>query len=246
MFSKRQPAQGIIVLGMHRSGTSCLAGSLQSFGVNFGEVTMPTPFNRKGHIETVATQRVNNNLLKGGGGCWRNPVIISKAPLALAIRMKLIIYCLSRNKTPWGIKDPRMLFCLEAWPISECSFLGTFRHPLKVAESLEKRSLSWGKRRGLQYWISLWEKYNLRLLETYRKNPFPLIDFDWEQERYLSFLRNFQTLFGLSEANEDFFSDHLRSSVPNIRIANTRIAKIYQELKKCSLIEEKRLSQSVR
>ena len=41
----------VLVLGMHRSGTSCLAGSLQQAGLELGDVFTSNPFNKKGNRE---------------------------------------------------------------------------------------------------------------------------------------------------------------------------------------------------
>ena len=46
-----QPRRVIAILGMHRSGTSCLTGSLQEAGLELGEHHTWNPYNRKGNRE---------------------------------------------------------------------------------------------------------------------------------------------------------------------------------------------------
>ena len=41
----------LLILGMHRSGTSCLAGMLRDAGVFMGEVSEANAYNRKGNLE---------------------------------------------------------------------------------------------------------------------------------------------------------------------------------------------------
>jgi hypothetical protein len=48
---------GVIVLGMHRSGTSCLAGMLQSAGFHTEAVEEWSPDNNKGSRENTGTDQ---------------------------------------------------------------------------------------------------------------------------------------------------------------------------------------------
>ena len=41
----------VVILGMHRSGTSCLTGSLQDKGLYLGQVSQRGTFNKKGNRE---------------------------------------------------------------------------------------------------------------------------------------------------------------------------------------------------
>jgi len=41
----------ILILGMHRSGTSCLAGCLEEAGLYLGDVNLKAGFNKKGNRE---------------------------------------------------------------------------------------------------------------------------------------------------------------------------------------------------
>ena len=59
--SQQKPC--ILILGMHRSGTSCLAGSLQQQGVYLGEVHEWNPHNLKGNRENPHIMALNEGLL---------------------------------------------------------------------------------------------------------------------------------------------------------------------------------------
>ena len=61
----------IIIFGMHRSGTSALAGMLHSAGIALGEVFMPPlPENPKGFFEDLRIQGVNKKIIRSIGKDW--------------------------------------------------------------------------------------------------------------------------------------------------------------------------------
>ena len=63
----------VIVLGMHRSGTSLLTGSLEAAGLYLGEVNNEAPFNRKGNKENESIRELNDALLERNGAAWNRP-----------------------------------------------------------------------------------------------------------------------------------------------------------------------------
>src|SRR6516225_10357393 len=61
----------VIVLGMHRSGTSALAGALHHLGVELGEHLMPaSPDNQRGYWEHRDIVAVNHRLMAELGAAW--------------------------------------------------------------------------------------------------------------------------------------------------------------------------------
>src|SRR5689334_11506011 len=61
----------IIVLGMHRSGTSALAGTLHHLGVELGEHLMSaSPDNQRGYWEHRDIVAVNHQLMAELGAAW--------------------------------------------------------------------------------------------------------------------------------------------------------------------------------
>ncbi len=65
----------IAILGMHRSGTSCLAGSLQQAGLYLGEVVEQAPHKKRGNRESLVIRSLNDRLLEENGGAWDSPPI---------------------------------------------------------------------------------------------------------------------------------------------------------------------------
>lgn len=168
------PARAIAILGMHRSGTSALAGSLRQAGVYLGRV-LDSGFalNPKGLQEPAAVLYSHENLLQANGGSWHEPPdTIEWKPLHKAVRD---LFIESREGRPlWGFKDPRTLLVLAGWrdvlPALEC--VGIFRHPLEVARSLHDRN-----KFPVDKGLALWTRYNRELLAEHERQPFPLVEF---------------------------------------------------------------------
>src|SRR4030043_1906721 len=63
-----------VVLGMHKSATSLIAGALHNFKVNMGERLMGwDEFNKVGYFEDLDFYKLNETILKQAGGSWYNP-----------------------------------------------------------------------------------------------------------------------------------------------------------------------------
>ncbi len=174
----------IAILGMHRSGTSCLAGSLEQRGLHLGSVFEWSPHNPKGNRENADVMRVNEAVLEASGGSWdRPPAALTWTREHVEERDSIIARCTRSATTTWGFKDPRTVFTLPFWQDASTTLklVGTFRHPLLAARSLEARNgmpISDGLR--------LWKQYNTRLLEHHGREPFPFVSFDVAEEEYLS------------------------------------------------------------
>jgi hypothetical protein len=170
----------ILILGMHRSGTSCLAGSLEEAGLYLGEVNTAAPHNMKGNRESRAIMELHGDLLRANGGDWDAPpeqVVWSAEHRA---RRDAIIASYP-SECIWGFKDPRTLLTLPGWleALSSPRFVGTFRHPIAVAASLQARNEI-----PVEKSLALWSDYNRLLLDYQRQFNFPLVSFDWSPERY--------------------------------------------------------------
>ena len=168
--------RAIAILGMHRSGTSLLAGALQECGLDLGEVSTRSPANEKGNRESWLLTALHEDLLREAGGGWDRPPEhpVAWGPLHCSIRDLYV--GLFAGRPVWGFKDPRLLFCLEGWrdalPGLEC--VGIFRHPLEVARSLVQRT---PMRFTIEKGLDLWLAYNRRLLEWHERTGCPLLEY---------------------------------------------------------------------
>lgn len=173
----------IVILAMHRSGSSCLTGSLQAAGLYLGDVFTASPHNKKGNRESQEVMDLNTAVLRHSGGDWDDPPAqVSWTTAHQEARHFIVRTMKEGGKTPWGFKDPRFTFTLPFWreAIPRLQLVGTFRHPISVAASLAARN-RWSRERSLK----LWMQYNSRLLDYLDAAPFPVVCFDVAPELYL-------------------------------------------------------------
>lgn len=185
-----------LILGMHRSGTSCLTGALERCGVYLGEVRRTGKHNKKGYFEKGEVARIQDQILGLNLGSWHEPP--AHYPIIHPIHAKKleVITNQLKIKMPCGLKDPRTLLLLDFWKslIGErIQLIGTFRHPMAVAQSLHTRN-QFSIEKGIQLWIA----YNKILVQEHKKNPFPLIQFDLSKPKlYRKNLTHLAKKFGL-------------------------------------------------
>ena len=65
----------LIVTGIHRSGTSMVAGILSKLEIPMGDGALmnPAPENPEGFFERVDVMQLNDSVLKRLGGSWQAP-----------------------------------------------------------------------------------------------------------------------------------------------------------------------------
>jgi hypothetical protein len=204
-------AQVICVLGMHRSGTSCLTGMLEDAGVFLGNVSKQNPYNKKGNQENLRIMRLHDEVLALNGGSWDNPPEgkLAWSPAQQAALAAIIAEY--RGHSPWAFKDPRSTFTLPAWQeaLPELQLIGTFRHPGAVAQSLHRRG-KLAPERG----FDIWTRYNRRLLEHHTAQGFDLLCFDLEPAPYMQAAARAFDRLGLdaSRTSFAFFEEQLRNT----------------------------------
>jgi hypothetical protein len=227
-------ARVITVLGMHRSGTSALTGSLQAAGLHLGDVrTEGGGSNLKGHREPGELIKLHEDVLITSGGAWHLPpptvtwtarqrkrrgeFIAARAGLAL-----------------WGWKEPRTLLVIDGWleavPVLE--MVGTFRHPAVVARSLQRRHGN----DSLDMWLDVWLAYNRPLLALAQERSIPLIDFDSPADAYEARLRSIVAELALPQPEQAaaFFESELRTSqaqVPPDLALPADVARVHDRLR---------------
>jgi hypothetical protein len=177
----------VVVLGMHRSGTSFLIRALNLSGLWLGgDEQLHTVEGRarvgnpKGNYESRDAIQINDAILRRSGGAWfRPPPRLDIADEDLA-RIRTFCGGLVRSQPGdaprWGWKDPRTVLTLEAWlrALAGPAFVvASFRHPVAVARSLLARD-----RLPLEGGLALWYHYNVRLLEALEHLPHALVRFD--------------------------------------------------------------------
>lgn len=231
------PKKVICILGMHRSGTSCLAGSLQKAGLFLGEVYTRNKYNIQGNREHIQLNALQDAVLEDNGGSWFEPpktVIWSDKYYGYLCRIISDFDAYPR----WGFKDPRSLLTLTGFSAcigKDMEFVGTFRNPYSVAESLQARTPYID---GREFWLELWYQYNERLLGLWEQYHFPLIDFDQPDALYaehLDFLIKKLQLPTPAEDGYGFFNPALRSRTSTeVEGLPAHIQKTYRKLQDIS------------
>ena len=187
----------IVVLGMHRSGTSCLAGMLAAGGLASAGDAVRNWDNARGHYEMLDVVRLDEAVLAHSGGHWLSaPREVRWTDEHARARDQLLQARVDGR--PALLKDPRMLLALPFWRGSRVAFaaFGIVRHPLAVARSLE----SW---RGmpLAEGVALWTVHNRALAADRAQHRYPLVNFDQPREIVIAAVLAAAALFGaLDEA----------------------------------------------
>jgi len=150
---KKRDNKLIVVLGMHRSGTSVVTRGLQVLGVELGNRLMPPVDrnNEKGFWEDLDINSLNMEMLNSLNSDWHflTPIQPSDVSVLSSDGYLLRAVELLQEKTSgvpvFGFKDPRVARLLPFWKEVfvqsrlDVSYVLTFRHPLSVCKSLAKR-----------------------------------------------------------------------------------------------------------
>ena len=164
-----QAAAIILVLGMHRSGTSAVAGAVRLLGATLPATTIPPGAdNPSGFWEALSVLGTNDWILKQGGATWYECLGFDANALDVRTRaIALTIVMLSLRSEFGGasmplIKDPRLCLLMDFWlpalharGASPAALL-VLRSPYEVAELLAAR-----ERLPPAVSASLWLRYML-------------------------------------------------------------------------------------
>ena len=226
-----RPKRVLTILGMHRSGTSCLTGSLEASGLQLGSVYAPAVFNKKGNQENPEIVELHEKMLLEAGGSWDNPIPKCDWSNTDMEEAKKILEEYS-NYDVWGFKDPRTLMTISGWEelVPDLEKVGIFRHPLSVAKSLSARNQF-----SVEKALKIWFKYNSLLLKTYQKKPFSILCFDDSRDEFLASVKAVVSDLGLSNVGgySDFYTDELRShNERDVKKLPAKVLELYTLLKK--------------
>ena len=205
--------RGVVVLGMHRSGTSMIAELVHRWGAQGREteMAMPTTWNPRGYWEYRPLVDLNRRLLECAGANWCAPpatndttlsgLATGGAPFATAARD--LVLGMEGSRRPWFWKDPRLCVLLPFWRgiWGNVRYVICVRNPEEVVESLVRRN-------GLPRLggILLWHRYMWGIVDGVKDIPNKLVvsynnvlnNAPMECERLFSYL-NGGTLGGENE-----------------------------------------------
>jgi hypothetical protein len=176
----------VLVLGMHRSGTSAVTRGLAALSVHLGENFFETaPDNPTGYWEDRSLVAINQRVLGELRLKWDDTQLVGRAQFRhhriRLLQLHAVRYLENGLAAApvWGFKDPRTIRLLPFWPdvLRKCgaqdAYVLAIRHPLSVASSLYRR-----QEIGLTKGQHLWLVHNVPFLQELRDRPFVVVDYD--------------------------------------------------------------------
>lgn len=157
--------RAVVVLGMHRSGTSALAGFLKLLGCTAPSTLMGGDgSNARGHWESTVIRALNDDILESGGSEWQDwhqfppRWYETSRPESFAPRAQAVLQDQFGDADLIVFKDPRVCRIFEFWRAGFARAGMTplviipLRHPVEIAASLEKRN-GLAPLHGLLLWL---------------------------------------------------------------------------------------------
>jgi hypothetical protein len=168
-FRVSMARQAILILGMHRSGTSALTGALASLGLQLPRRMLgAAPCNPKGYFEPIEIAAIHDRLLAALGSSWYGQEELPARRFQSATASGFADELLSAltidypGATPFIMKDPRLCRLMPLWRTVlsrsgvKAQFVLPIRPPIEVARSLHKRDGL-----PLEYGCLLWLRHVL-------------------------------------------------------------------------------------
>jgi GT2 family glycosyltransferase len=167
----------LVILGMHRSGTSMVAGALSSVGIGVGdtdELMEAREDNPLGFWERRDVVALNDRLLQASGNNWFNPgngILGGDA----AVKGEIEVIFRRLGGESWLLKDPRMIVTWHAWEdqLRDVLPIFVYRGAPGVASSLERRNGL-----PLDFGLALWEHYNRQALNILQGRDFIALSYE--------------------------------------------------------------------
>ena len=137
----------VVILGMHRSGTSLVSSILQALGVHIGdELGGPESDNQWGHFEDHDFVQMNADILESAGGDWANVPSVKRIAQAATEHEEelrgLVDGKQANGHDLWGWKDPRTCLTADCYHnlLDDPRYLVVRRDRPDVVASLNKRN----------------------------------------------------------------------------------------------------------
>ena len=226
-----QTSHGIIILGMHRSGTSAVTRGVQALGADLGgEFLEPRFDNPTGYWENKTIVELHDRLLSQFGMAWDDPMLIDDclwSSAAVRLYAAEIRHYVAHHFLPrpvWAFKDPRTLRMLPLWCDvldkleARTSYLLVLRSPLSVAASLYSRQAMPAEQAH-----RLWLAYLMPYLSRLSPKRCCVVDFDLFMDDPAGQLERLAALIGLpatepaAQARQDYLHSFLRADMRHER-----------------------------
>jgi len=167
----------VVVLGMHKSGTTLVAETLHNSGVSMIEADVAGGYDEGNKMERAATCSLNMDLLNDRTSeslRLIRPLAQSAVTTDHVARVTALIDAIDGDE--WGFKDPRTLLTFDFWDdvLEAPVLIGVYRDPVEVfSHYVHRAGRRWISRDPMYLPDALraWCVYNKRLLDLKRKHP---------------------------------------------------------------------------
>ncbi|MET0566994.1 MAG: hypothetical protein ABW021_11185 [Acidimicrobiia bacterium] len=179
-------------------------------GLQVGEVLPPQLDNPKGFYESVLIVNENRRILASMDRDWTCPPrALDQSAIDRGRLEGALDEVVSDRTRPWGFKDPRTIFTLEAWlsVLDSVRLLGVYRPAGSVARSLETRDHF-----SQTAAESIAVLYNERLAQLHQELDFPIVQFGGERDAMLDHMEDLSRQLDLDwdpEFAKSFFETEL-------------------------------------
>ena len=175
--------EGVVILGMHRSGTSLITRLVSLLGLavcRHDDLLVGLAGNPRGHWESKSLLHFNNRLLGELGGTWFCPPLLGPEEVSLMLHRHasraLAVLHDAHPERPWVWKDPRTCVLLPFWSAvleQRAAYVLVVRHPFEVSDSLARRN---GYTPRLS--LALWERYTRQAMLGAAGRPLMVCTYD--------------------------------------------------------------------
>lgn len=222
LINKILKPKTLIILGMHRSGTSCITRILNQNGLYLGsEIIKPDKGNPQGYWENLSVYSINERILKLSGGSWDNPPSTLLENFYIKIEILRFLYIRNWKRSDLIIKDPRMVITWDIWKkyLRNYYILAIFRNPNSVANSLRRRD-------GMnnEIGLNLWETYNKKIIKISNNESIDFLNFDDEnsfENKIKKIINKLELQFNPVSLN--FYNSSLKSSNIKGQVKNNNL-----------------------
>ena len=160
----------LVIISMHRSGSSLTASVLQSAGLHIGRKLIQGDENNiKGYYENLDFNDFHRRVLASQGVDENGWTLQEKIEVEDRFREEAKeIVAQASVSSVWGWKEPRTTLFLEFWAdlLPSANFLLIYRSPWEVVESLYRQNHSLFKDQP-ELAVKLWKHYNQKIINFY-------------------------------------------------------------------------------
>ncbi|MEQ9451361.1 MAG: glycosyltransferase [Pseudomonadales bacterium] len=226
--------QVVVVLGMHRSGTSTITKAIEALGANLDTHLMP-PLERnnpKGFFEDMEVHNLCERILATRGLAWDSLYFHEKSTVEeeeFVSQAERLLKRKTRGEQVFCMKNPRLCLVLPVWQRAferlglEPKYVFAVREPAEVAASLNQRDGY-----PLNAGLLLWANYNIAAMRFTGGETRTFVAFDQVVANPRDTLAHIAELLGFASSTLDqnpaveFVSDFVESELKHHNTGKSR------------------------